>query len=170
MLSMPDLLPLLGYFGSQWGTAEATEVRANPAPNVVELNWTGRESEALTLPFSADIIILDPGINDLTDPNQRTCSIRHVLVESYLVNPGVQATATAMHEAMPMKPQILFMNQGKDLHGGTMPYGTRYVLHLPDGSTAEVSTNSMGSLSMSGMPVRTKASLFHAGGRVYFEQ
>lgn len=170
MLSMPDLLPLLGYFGSQWGTEEAAEGRANPAPNVVELNWTGRESEALTLPYDADIIILNPGINDLTDSKQRTCSIRHVLVESYLVNPGVQATATAIHEAMPMKQQALFMNQGKDIHGSTMPYGTRYVLHLPDGSTAEVSTNSMGSMSMSGKPVRTKASLFHAGGRVYFEQ
>ncbi|MBO75258.1 MAG: hypothetical protein CMD33_08295 [Flavobacteriales bacterium] len=170
LLSMPDLLPLLGYFGSQWGSSDNGYGHETVSPNIVELDWTGRESETLTLPFAADFIILNPGINDLTDPKQRKISIRHLFVEGCLVGDGSEASPTTIHEALPMKEQVLFMNQGVDLQGTTMPYGARYVLHLPDGSTAEISTNTMGSMSMSGKPVRTKSSLFHAGGRVYFEQ
>lgn len=69
-----------------------------------------------------------------------------------------------------MKQQVLFLNQGTDLYGVPMPYGTRYILHMPDGSKGEVSTNSMGSVSVSGKPLRTMASLVHAGGQVYFAQ
>ena len=168
--SMPDLLPLLGHFGSQWGTYAEEGTREDARLNVVELDWSGRESEPLTLPYDADMVILHPGTNDLSDPDQRTVSIRHILVESYLVNEGTEATAVEVHSAMPMKQQLLFMNQGKDANGRIMPYGARYILHMPDGGTAEVSTNSMGSMSMSGKPLRTMASLFHAGGRVYFAQ
>ena len=168
LLSMPDLLPLLGHFGSQWGSTEdSNEV---PKPNVVELNWSGQESEALKLPFDADMVILTPGVNDLSDPDQRSVSIRHILVESYVINEGVTASTTQVHAAMPMKQQVLFLNQGTDLHGVPMPHGTRYVLHMPDGSKGEVSTNSMGSVSVSGKPLRTMASLVHAGGQVYFAQ
>lgn len=168
LLSMPDLLPLLGHFGSQWGsTEEGNEVRK---PNVVELNWSGQEAEALKLPYDADMVILTPGVNNLLDPDQRSVSIRHILVESYVVNGGVSASKTQMHDAMPMKQQVLFLNQGKDLHGVPMPHGTRYILHMPDGSIGEVSTNSMGSVSVSGKPLRTMASLFHAGGNVYYQQ
>lgn len=170
LLSMPDLLPLLGHFGSQWGALGDDQAREVSSPKVVELNWSGQESEPLKLPYDADIVILTPGINDLSDPDQRTVSIRHILVESYLVNDGTEATATEVHSAMPMKQQVLFMSQGEDASGRTMPYGARYILHMPNGSTAEVSTNSMGSMSMSGRPVRTMASLFHAGGHVYFAQ
>lgn len=170
LLSMPDLLPLLGHFGSQWGAQEDDRAREVPNPKVVELNWSGQESEALKLPYDADIVILTPGINDLSDPDQRTVSIRHILVESYLVNEGTEASAVAVHSAMPMKQQVLFLSQGQDANGRTMPYGARYILHMPNGSTAEVSTNSMGSMSMSGKPLRTMASLFHAGGQVYFAQ
>jgi hypothetical protein len=170
LLSMPDLLPLLGHFGSQWGTYGDDQAGEMSGPNVVELNWSGQESEPLKLPYDADIVILTPGINDLSDPDQRTVSIRHILVESYVVNDGTEASAVEVHSAMPMKQQVLFMNQGQDANGRTMPYGARYILHLPDGSTAEVSTNSMGSMSMSGRPLRTMASLFHAGGQVYFAQ
>jgi hypothetical protein len=49
-----------------------------------------------------------------------------------------------------------------------MPFGTRYILHFPDGSEGEVSTNSMGSMSVSGNSLRTMAQLFHAGGQVFF--
>jgi hypothetical protein len=45
LLSMPDLLPLLGHFGSQWGSTE--DGNEAPKSNVVELNWSGQESEAL---------------------------------------------------------------------------------------------------------------------------
>ena len=168
LLSMPDLLPLLGHFGSQWGSTE--DSNQAPKPNVVELNWSGQESEALKLPFDADMVILTPGVNDLSDPNQRSVSIRHILVESYVINEGVTASTTQIHSAMPMKQQMLFLNQGKDLHGVPMPQGTRYILHMPDGSKGEVSTNSMGSVSVSGKPLRTMASLVHAGGQVYFAQ
>ena len=82
-----------------------------------------------------------------------------------MVNEGTEANAVAVHSAMPMKQQVLFLNQGQDANGRTMPYGARYILHMPNGSTAEVSTNSMGSMSMSGKPLRTMASLFHAGAR-----
>lgn len=170
LLSMPDLLPLLGHFGSQWGAHENDQEREVSSPSVVELDWSGQESEALKLPYDADIVILTPGINDLSDPDQRTVSIRHILVESYLVNEGTEASTVAVHSAMPMKQQVLFMSQGEDASGRTMPYGARYILHMPNGSTAEVSTNSMGSMSMSGKPLRTMASLFHAGGQVYFAQ
>lgn len=170
LLSMPDLLPLLGHFGSQWGAYAEEGTREDARLNVVELNWSGREAEPLTLPYDADMVILTPGINDLSDPDQRTVSIRHILVESYLVNEDTEASAVEVHSAMPMKQQVLFMNQGADANGRTMPYGARYILHMPDGSTAEVSTNSMGSMSMSGKPLRTMASLFHAGGQVYFAQ
>ena len=170
LLSMPDLLPLLGHFGSQWGTPEEDEAGELSGPNVVELNWSGQESESLKLPYDADIVILSPGVNDLSDPDQRTVSIRHILVESYVVNEGTEANAVAVHSAMPMKQQVLFLNQGQDSNGRTMPYGARYILHMPNGSTAQVSTNSMGSMSMSGKPLRTMASLFHAGGQVYFAQ
>ncbi len=168
LLSMPDLLPLLGHFGSQWGSTE--DSNQAPKPNVVELNWSGQESEALKLPFDADMVILTPGVNDLSDPNQRSVSIRHILVESYVINEGVTASTTQIHSVMPMKQQMLFLNQGKDLHGVPMPHGTRYILHMPDGSKGEVSTNSMGSVSVSGKPLRTMASLVHAGGQVYFAQ
>ena len=168
LLSMPDLLPLLGHFGSQWGSTE--DSNQAPKPNVVELNWSGQESEALKLPFDADMVILTPGVNDLSDPNQRSVSIRHILVESYVINEGVTGSTTQIHSAMPMKQQMLFLNQGKDLHGVPMPHGTRYILHMPDGSKGEVSTNSMGSVSVSGKPLRTMASLVHAGGQVYFAQ
>lgn len=170
LLSMPDLLPLLGHFGSQWGPHTDEQSGEMSGPNVVELNWSGQESEALQLPYDADIVILNPGVNDLSDPNQRTVSIRQILVESYLVDEGTEASAVAVHSAMPMKQQVLFLNQGQDANGRTMPYGARYILHMPNGSTAEVSTNSMGSMSMSGKPLRTMASLFHAGGQVYFAQ
>lgn len=170
LLSMPDLLPLLGHFGSQWGTHADEQAGELSGPNVVELNWSGQESESLKLPYDADIIILSPGVNDLSDPDQRTVSIRHILVESYVVNEGTEANAVAVHSAMPMKQQVLFLSQGQDANGRTMPYGARYILHMPNGSTAEVSTNSMGSMSMSGKPLRTMASLFHAGGQVYFAQ
>ena len=170
LLSMPDLLPLLGHFGSQWGPHTDEQSGEMSGPKVVELNWSGQESEALQLPYDADIVILNPGVNDLSDPNQRTVSIRQILVESYLVDEGTEASAVAVHSAMPMKQQVLFLNQGQDANGSTMPYGARYILHLPNGSTAEVSTNSMGSMSMSGKPLRTMASLFHAGGQVYFAQ
>ena len=170
LLSMPDLLPLLGHFGSQWGPHTDEQSGEMSGPKVVELNWSGQESEALQLPYDADIVILNPGVNDLSDPNQRTVSIRQILVESYLVDEGTEASAVAVHSAMPMKQQVLFLNQGQDANGSTMPYGARYILHMPNGSTAEVSTNSMGSMSMSGKPLRTMASLFHAGGQVYFAQ
>ena len=168
LLSMPDLLPLLGNFGAQW--EGSSEGQGQVSPVVVEVDWTGRENEALKLPYHADIVILNPGVNDLSDPDQRTGSIRQVLVESYLVNSGVEADATEIHSAMPMKQQVLFMSQGKDVHGEVLPHGTRFILHMPDGSKGEVSTNSMGSISVSGKPLRTMASLFHAGGQVYFTQ
>lgn len=168
LLSMPDLLPLLGNFGSQWEGSSEAEGQASPV--VVEVDWTGRENEALKLPYHADIVILNPGVNDLLDPDQRTVSIRHILVESYLINSGVEEDATEIHSAMPMKQQVLFMNQGKDSHGEVLPHGTRFILHMPNGSKGEVSTNSMGSISVSGKPLRTMASLFHAGGQVYFTQ
>jgi len=170
LLSMPDLLPLLGNFGSQWGAPAADQTQGQASPTVVELDWSGQESEPLTLPYHADIIVLNPGVNDLSDPDQRTVSIRHILVESYLVNEGVEAGATEVHSAMPMKQQVLFMSQGKDAHGQILPHGARFILHMPDGSKGEVSTNSMGSISVSGKPLRTMASLFHAGGQVYFTQ
>lgn len=170
LLSMPDLLPLLGHFGSQWDAILEGGERQEKRPTVVELNWSGQESDPLTLPYEADIVILNPGTNDLSDPKQRTVSIRNILVESYLVNNGAEASATQVHESMPMKQQALFMSQGKDANGALMPYGTRYILHMPNGSKGEVSTNSMGSMSVSGKPLRTMATLFHAGGQVYFAQ
>jgi hypothetical protein len=168
LLSMPDLLPLLGHFGSQWEMRE--EGNETQKPYVVELNWTGQESEALKLPYDADMVILTPGVNDLSDSDQRTVSIRHILVESYVANEGVVASTIQLHDAMPLKQQVLLLNQGKDVNGVTLPHGTRYVLHMPDGSKGEVSTNSMGSVSVSGKPLRTMATLFHAGGQVYFAQ
>lgn len=170
LLSMPDLLPLLGHFGAQWGTLVDDEVHGMTGPHVVELDWSGQESEALKLPFDADMVILTPGVNDLSDPDQRTVSIRHILVESYVVNEGFSASTTQVHAAMPMKQQVLFLNQSEDLHGVPMPHGTRYILHMPDESKGEVSTNSMGSISVSGKPLRTMATLFHAGGNVYYQQ
>ena len=170
LLSMPDLLPLLGNFGSQWEAPVVDQTPGQASPTVVELDWSGQEAEPLKLPYDADIVILTPGINDLSDPDQRTVSIRHILVESYLVNAGVEASATEVHSAMPMKQQVLFMNQGKDAHGEVLPHGTRFILHMPDASEGEVSTNNMGSISVSGKPLRTMASLFHAGGQVYFTQ
>jgi hypothetical protein len=68
LLSMPDLLPLLGHFGSQWDAILEGGERQEKRPTVVELNWSGQESDPLTLPYEADIVILNPGTNDLSDP------------------------------------------------------------------------------------------------------
>jgi hypothetical protein len=67
-----------------------------------------------------------------------------------------------------MKSQVLLLDAGRDQNGNPMPFGTRYILHFPDGSEGEVSTNSMGSMSVSGNSLRTIAQLFHAGGQVFF--
>jgi hypothetical protein len=72
------------------------------------------------------------------------------------------------YQQMPMKSQVLLLDAGVDENGNPMPYGTRYLLHFPDGSKGEVSTNSMGSMSVSGKALRTMAQLLHAGGEVYF--
>ena len=41
LLSMPDLLPLLGHFGSQWDAILEGGERQEKRPTVVELNWSG---------------------------------------------------------------------------------------------------------------------------------
>lgn len=171
LLSMPDLLPLLGYFGAQWDAPVAREGHASSTPTFIELDWTGREDESLILPVDSDFIILNPGLNDLTQEEQRSVSIRHIRVESW-IGEGLEDdhAAVDIHRAFPLKQQILLLNRGMDLHGNPMQFGARYILHFPDGSVGEVSTHSMGSISVSGKPLRTMAYLLHAGGQVYFGQ
>lgn len=166
LLSMPDLLPLLGRFGSEWtpGNREGE----GPIPtNVAILDWSGQENEVLFLSAASDLVVLKPGINDGSDPNQRSTNIRHINVESWLPVSQPQSDRAAF-ESLPMKSQVLLLDPGLDADGHPMPFGTRYILHFPDGSKGEVSTNSMGSMSVSGKSLRTMAQLLHAGGRVYF--
>lgn len=171
LLSMPDLLPLLGYFGAQWDGPLAREGQASSAPKFFELDWTGREDESLILPANADFIILNPGLNDLTQEEQNSVTIRHIRVESWIANGSEYGhSAVDIHQALPWKQQVLLLNRGEDLHGNPMRFGARYILHFPDGSVGEVSTNSLGSMSVSGKPLRTMAYLLHAGGKVYFGQ
>ena len=48
LLSMPDLLPLLGHFGSAWNAKpEANDSRQ--ALDIAVLDWTGQEGQALIL-------------------------------------------------------------------------------------------------------------------------
>jgi hypothetical protein len=166
LLSMPDLLPLLGRFGSHWtGQSEANDSRQ--AMDIAVLDWTGQEGEALILRSSPDLVVLRAGVNDGSDPQQRSTGIRHILVESWL--PSTESNdALEVYKQMPMKSQVLLLDAGRDQNGNPMPFGTRYILHFPDGSEGEVSTNSMGSMSVSGNSVRTMAQLFHAGGQVFF--
>jgi|GEM_PF-440638 hypothetical protein len=166
LLSMPDLLPLLGHFGSAWNAQpEANDSRQ--ALDIAVLDWTGQEGQALILRSSADVVVLRAGVNDGSDPQQRSTGIRHVLVESWLP-PTESSDALEVYEQMPMKSQVLLLDAGRDQHGNPMPFGTRYILHFPDGSKGEVSTNSMGSMSVSGKSLRTMAQLLHAGGQVFF--
>jgi hypothetical protein len=166
LLSMPDLLPLLGRFGSPWtGQSEANDSRQ--AMDIAVLDWTGQEGEALILRSSPDLVVLRAGVNDGSDPQQRSTGIRHILVESWL--PSTESNdALEVYKQMPMKSQVLLLDAGRDQNGNPMPFGTRYILHFPDGSEGEVSTNSMGSMSVSGNSLRTMAQLFHAGGQVFF--
>ena len=131
----------VGQFGSQWGSTEEATRHRSP-------RWWSSigavGNRALKLPLM-DMVIL-AGVNDLSDPDQRSVRSPH-LVESYVINEGVTASTTQVHAAMPMKQQVLFLNQGTDLYGVPMPHGTRYILHMPDGSKGEVSTNSMGSVA-----------------------
>lgn len=159
LLSMPDILPLLGYFGSELGGLDREGPETADTPRIHVLDWSGRTGESLVLPAAADVVVFIPGAHE-SESNQST-SIRHIRVESWLPD-----AASRAH----IKQQVLLLQQGKNTLGRTMPYGTRYILHFPDGSKGEVSTNSMGSMSVSGKPLRTMARLFHAGGQVYFEQ
>ena len=166
LLSMPDLLPLLGRFGSEWtpGNREG-EV---PIPmNIAVLDWSGQENEALILRAASDLVVLKSGINDGSDPGQRSTNIRHIKVESWLPSSAPQ-NDLAPFVNLPMKAQVLLLDPGRDANGHPMPFGTRYILHFPDGTKGEVSTNSMGSMSVSGKSLRTMAQLLHAGGQVYF--
>lgn len=166
LLSMPDLLPLLGRFGSGWSSVNREG--EGPIPmNIAVLDWTGQENEMLFLSATSDLVVLKPGINDGSDPNQRSTNIRHVNVESWLPA-SPPSSDRAAFQSLPMKSQVLLMDPGRDANGQPMPFGTRYILHFPDGSKGEVSTNSMGSMSVSGKSLRTMAHLLHAGGQVYF--
>ena len=170
LLSMPDILPLLGYFGSEWGGLEREGADTADTPSIRVLDWSGRTGESLVLPAEADVVVFIPGAHE-SESNQST-SIRHIGVESWLPDAASLAHGSPelMHAQLPIKQQVLLLQQGKNTLGHIMPYGTRYILHFPDGSKGEVSTNSMGSMSVSGKPLRTMARLFHAGGQVYFEQ
>jgi hypothetical protein len=159
LLSMPDILPLLGYFGSEWGGLDREGPETADTPRIHVLDWSGRTGESLVLPAAADVVVFIPGAHE-SESDQST-SIRHIRVESWLSD-----AASLAH----IKQQVLLLQQGKNTLGRTMPYGTLYILHFPDGSKGEVSTNSIGSMSVSGKPLRTMARLFHAGGQVYFEQ
>lgn len=166
LLSMPDLLPLLGRFGSEWTPG----IRESDAPNPVSiavLDWSGQEHEALILRATSDLVVLKAGINDGSDPGQRSSNIRHIKVESWLPSSAPQ-NDLAPFVNLPMKSQVLLLDPGRDANGHPMPFGTRYILHFPDGTKGEVSTNSMGSMSVSGKSLRTMAQLLHAGGQVYF--
>ena len=168
LLSMPDLLPLLGRFGSEWTPGIRESDAPNPV-NIAVLDWSGQEHEALILRATSNLVVLKAGINDGSDPGQRSSNIRHIKVESWLPS-AVPENDLAPFVNLPMKSQVLLLDPGRDANGHPMPFGTRYILHFPDGTKGEVSTNSMGSMSVSGKPLRTMARLFHAGGQVYFEQ
>lgn len=166
LLSMPDILPLLGHFGSSWN-AQSQANDSHQAMDIAVLDWTGHEGEALILRSSPDLVVLRAGVNDGSDPQQRSTGIRHILVESWL--PSTESSdALEVYKQMPMKSQVLLLDVGRDQNGNPMPFGTRYILHFPDGSEGEVSTNSMGSMSISGSSLRSMAQLFHAGGQVFF--
>lgn len=166
LLSMPDLLPLLGRFGSEW-TPGNREGEAPIPMNIAVLDWSGQENEALILRATSDLVVLKAGINDGSDPGQRSTNIRHIKVESWLPSSAPQNDLSPFVN-LPMKSQVLLLDPGRDANGQPMPFGTRYILHFPDGTKGEVSTNSMGSMSVSGKSLRTMAQLLHAGGRVYF--
>lgn len=166
LLSMPDLLPLLGRFGSEW-TPGNREGEAPIPMNIAVLDWSGQENEALILRATSDLVVLKAGINDGSDPGQRSTNIRHIKVESWLPSSAPQ-NDLASFVNLPMKSQVLLLDPGRDANGHPMPFGTRYILHFPDGTKGEVSTNSMGSMSVSGKSLRTMAQLLHAGGQVYF--
>jgi hypothetical protein len=166
LLSMPDLLPLLGRFGSEW-TPGNREGEAPIPMNIAVLDWSGQENEALILRAASDLVVLKAGINDGSDPGQRSTNIRHIKVESWLPSSAPQ-NDLAPFVNLPMKSQVLLLDPGRDANGHPMPFGTRYILHFPDGTKGEVSTNSMGSMSVSGKSLRTMAQLLHAGGQVYF--
>ena len=166
LLSMPDLLPLLGRFGSEW-TPGNREGEAPIPMNIAVLDWSGQENEALILRATSDLVVLKAGINDGSDPGQRSTNIRHIKVESWLPSSAPQNDLSPFVN-LPMKSQVLLLDPGRDANGQPMPFGTRYILHFPDGTKGEVSTNSMGSMSVSGKSLRTMAQLLHAGGQVYF--
>ncbi len=166
LLSMPDLLPLLGRFGSEW-TPGNREGEAPIPMNIAVLDWSGQENEALILRATSDLVVLKAGINDGSDPGQRSTNIRHIKVESWLPSSAPQNDLSPFVN-LPMKSQVLLLDPGRDANGHPMPFGTRYILHFPDGTKGEVSTNSMGSMSVSGKSLRTMAQLLHAGGQVYF--
>jgi hypothetical protein len=166
LLSMPDLLPLLGRFGSEW-TLGNREGEAPLPMKIAVLDWSGQENEALILRATSDLVVLKAGINDGSDPGQRSTNIRHIKVESWLPSSAPQ-NDLAPFVNLPMKSQVLLLDPGRDANGHPMPFGTRYILHFPDGTKGEVSTNSMGSMSVSGKSLRTMAQLLHAGGQVYF--
>jgi hypothetical protein len=166
LLSMPDLLPLLGRFGSEW-TPGNREGEALIPMNIAVLDWSGQENEALILRATSDLVVLKAGINDGSDPGQRSTNIRHIKVESWLPSSAPQNDLSPFVN-LPMKSQVLLLDPGRDANGQPMPFGTRYILHFPDGTKGEVSTNSMGSMSVSGKSLRTMAQLLHAGGQVYF--
>lgn len=166
LLSMPDLLPLLGRFGSEWTPGNRESDAPNPV-NIAVLDWSGQEHEALILRATSDLVVLKAGINDGSDPGQRSSNIRHIKVESWLPS-SVPENDLAPFVNLPMKSQVLLLDPGRDANGHPMPFGTRYILHFPDGTKGEVSTNSMGSMSVSGKSLRTMAQLLHAGGQVYF--
>ena len=166
LLSMSDLLPLLGRFGSEW-TPGNREGEAPIPMNIAVLDWSGQENEALILRATSDLVVLKAGINDGSDPGQRSTNIRHIKVESWLPSSAPQNDLSPFVN-LPMKSQVLLLDPGRDANGQPMPFGTRYILHFPDGTKGEVSTNSMGSMSVSGKSLRTMAQLLHAGGQVYF--
>ena len=166
LLSMPDLLPLLGRFGSEWTPGNREGDAPNPL-NIAVLDWSGQENEALILRVTSDLVVLKAGNNDGSDPSQRSTNIRHIKVESWLPSSAPQ-NDLAPFVNLPMKSQVLLLDPGRDASGHPMPFGTRYILHFPDGTKGEVSTNSMGSMSVSGKSLRTMAQLLHAGGQVYF--
>lgn len=166
LLSMPDLLPLLGRFGSEW-TPGNREGEAPIPMNIAVLDWSGQENEALILRATSDLVVLKAGINDGSDPGQRSTNIRHIKVESWLPSSAPQNDLSPFVN-LPMKSQVLLLDPGRDANGQPMLSGTRYILHFPDGTKGEVSTNSMGSMSVSGKSLRTMAQLLHAGGQVYF--
>jgi hypothetical protein len=166
LLSMPDLLPLLGRFGSEW-TLGNREGEAPLPMNIAVLDWSGQENEALILRATSDLVVLKAGINDGSDPGQRSTNIRHIKVESWLPSSAPQNDLETFVN-LPMKSQVLLLDPGQDANGQPMPFGTRYILHFPDGTKGELSTNSTGSMSVSGKSLRTMAQLLHAGGQVYF--